>query len=117
MNYNKLSIAGHMCQDPELKVVGAKDTSVCNFSVAVNGKFKKGDEWMERTDFIDVVAWGKTAEIICEHFTKGKNIFLDGRFQQETWETDGSKRSKIVMVADTFYFVGPKAGGKDDVPF
>ena len=108
MNYNELRVAGHLCQDPELKVVGAKNTSVANFSVAVNGKFKKGDDWMERTDFIDVVAWGKTAEMIAENFSKGKNIFLAGRFQQETWETDAGKRSKIVMIADHFYFVGPK---------
>ncbi len=108
MNYNKLTIAGHLCGDPELKVVGADNTSLVNFSVAVNGRVKKGDEWGERTDFIDVIAWGKTAETIADNFTKGKNIFLEGRFQHETWEADGKKRSKIVMVVREFYFVGPK---------
>lgn len=108
MNYNELRVAGNLTADPELKVVGANEVSVCNFSIAVNGKFKKDGEWVERTDFIDVVAWGKTAEIISEFFIKGKNIFLAGRFQQETWEGENGKRSKIVMIAETFYFVGPK---------
>ena len=109
-NYNKVMLMGHLVRDPELKYIPS-GAAVCEFSVAVNNKFKSGDEWKDKTAFLDVIAWSKTAENIVKFFFKGSPIFIEGRLEQDRWEADGKKRSKIKVVLEKFEFVG---GGKGD---
>lgn len=113
-NFNKVIIAGHLTRDPEVKYLSS-GSAICNFSVAVSEKWKDkaSGEMKESTAFIDCDAWGKTAEIIGEHFAKGKPILVEGRLKQENWDDKetGKKRSKLKVTVDSFQFLG---GGKGE---
>ena len=99
---NSVNLTGRLTADPNFSVV--KEKGLCKFSIAVNDRFNK-----DNADFIDCVAWGKTAELIADHFHKGKEIGLTGRLKQERWETDeGKKRSRVTVICETFDFIGKK---------
>jgi single-strand DNA-binding protein len=87
--------------NPEYKVVGEK--SITKISIAVNRPMVK-----EKTDYFDAVAWGKTAELIGDHFRKGHKIGITGILTQERWEKDGQKRSKVVVQISSIDFLTPK---------
>ena len=99
---NSICLIGRLTADPDFKIVNDKGLS--KFTVAVNDRFNK-----DNADFIDCVAWGKIAELIADHFHKGKEIGLTGRLKQERWETgEGKKRNKITVICETFDFIGKK---------
>ncbi len=110
---NNWVLIGRIVKDPEISVT-TNGKALCKFSLAVNRQFNR-----DETDFFDVIAWGKTAEIIADHHNKGSQIAVTGRAQQERWEKDGQKRSKIVMVVDSFDFCGGKkeTADSDEVGF
>jgi len=93
---------GNLTRDPEFKNVGT--TNVCNFGIALNRQTKNGKE----TTFINIEAWGKTAENITKYFTKGKPILIEGRLKLDEWDdkTTHQKRSKLKVIAERFEFVG-----------
>lgn len=109
-NWNQITLAGHITRDPEMKFVGDKQTALATFGLAVNTGFGAN----KKPCFIDVKAWGKQAELIAQHFSKGSAIIVGGELQQETWEKDGQKRSKHVINLKDFGFIGGKGGGGDD---
>lgn len=125
MSYNRTILMGNLTRDPELREVGS--SSVCNFSIACNRRWKDKDgEMKEEVSYFDCAAWGPRGEIISKHFTKGKPILIEGELRQERWEQDGNKRSKVVVNVDDFTFVGSRneqpvgagAGASDDdIPF
>lgn len=96
--------------DPKLVYTKGTGDPVCDFRVAINDKFKKGDEWIDRSVFFDVSAWGKAAEQIAEFFKQGKEIFIVAEVRQENWEDNdtGKKRSKHVLQLIRWKFVGSK---------
>lgn len=110
-NYNKVILIGHMTRDPKLRQLPS-GTSVCDFGVAVNRTWTGEDgQKKEETCFVDCSAFGRTAENINRHFQKGRSILVEGRLRHETWESkEGGKRSKHVVVAETFAFVGGPPG-------
>ena len=107
-------ICGNLTRDPEVRYVGNNQTPICQFSLAVNDKRKQGDDWIEEVSYIDINLWSKTAEYFCESAKKGMTVTVEGRLKQETWEKDGDKRSKIVVVADRISFpnTGKSEGGR-----
>jgi single-strand DNA-binding protein len=133
-NYNYCCIVGNLTRDPEVKFIPS-GTAVAAFGVAVNEKYKVGEDWKERVNYFDVEAWGKLAEICGENLAKGRNVLVAGALRYESWEKDGEKKSRIKIVADKVQFLGakpegkskeePKANGKktppvssdDDIPF
>ena len=93
-NLNNVALTGNLTRDIELKTT-ANGTQVANATIAVNG-FKEGD-----TSFIDLVLFGKTAEIAAKYTAKGQQIGVSGRLQQRSWEAkDDTKRSVIEVVVD-----------------
>ena len=104
---------GRLTKDPELKTTQTSNTSVTNFSLAVNRRFvKEGEE--RQADFINVVAWGKLAEFINNYFKKGQQVGIIGRIQTRTWDDEqGQKHYVTEVVAEEIYFIGSK---KDSVP-
>lgn len=108
---NKVLLIGNLTRDPELKYT-PQGTAVCDFSIALNEKFKAKDgSWQEKVHFIDIAAWGRTAEVCGEYLRKGRPVFVEGRLQQDRWEQpDGQKRSKIRVTADRVQFLGGPAG-------
>lgn len=102
---NKVCLMGRMCSDPELKRT-QNGTAVCSFTLAVARDFRP-DNGDRQTDFIDVVAWTKTAEFISRYFSKGQAIVICGRLQTRNWEDkNGNKRKVTEVVADSTYFAG-----------
>lgn len=106
---NKCHFSGNLTRDPELKFTPG-GTAVLNFTIAVSRKYKKGEELQTETAFIDAVAWDTGAETINKYFKKGDAIIAHGSMQQENWETDGQKRSKLKLRVEEFEF--PPGGNK-----
>lgn len=91
---NKVILMGRLTKDPELRYTNNK-TPVCSFTIAVNNGY--GEK--QQTDFINCVAWNKTAEFVTKYFTKGKMIVIaDGRISTRSWETQDGKRAYATEV-------------------
>lgn len=103
---NSAIIIGRLTAAPELKTT-PNGVPVTSFSVAVDRKFRQGEE--KKADFIDVVAWRKTAEFVCSHFCKGSMIAVQGAIQSRNYEDrNGQKRTAIEIVAENVSFCGDK---------
>jgi single-strand DNA-binding protein len=107
-SFNKVILMGNLTRDPELKYTQSQ-TAVCNFSMAVNRKFKGGDGQMkDEAVFVDCTAWGKKAENIQEYVHKGQPLFIEGRLTLNSWEKDGQKHSKLLVTVETFQLMGDR---------
>jgi len=121
---NKVFLIGNLTRDPELKYT-ANGTGIARFGLAVNRTYNSQDGEKKETCFVDITAWDKLAEVCNEHLTKGRLILVEGRLQYQSWESeDGTKRSKIEVVAQNIQFLGGKSDDQnetestdDDVPF
>ena len=114
MNLNKVLIAGRLTRDPQLSSTPA-GVAACDFGLAVNEKWKGADGQMqEEVTFIDCRAWKRTAEVINEHFSKGKPIFIEGKLHLSQWEDkdNGAKRSKMSVTVRSFEFISEPQGGQ-----
>jgi len=128
MNFNKAMIGGRLGKDPELKQ-SQGGTAVCKFSVATSERRGSGRDAKEVTTWHNVIAFGKTAELIAKFFSKGKPIFIEGRIDNSQYEDkQGNKRSFSQVIVDRFCFVGsksdsdsgsaaPRDDSPDDIPF
>jgi len=108
---NNVVIGGNVCRDIELRTIPS-GTSVCEMSLAINDRVKKGTEWVDRTSFVDVVLWGRTAEIADQYLSKGSPCVIVGRLEQQTWEKDGKRHSKLKVIGEKMQLLGGKSGGK-----
>ena len=98
---NRITIMGRICNEIELRRT-ASGTAVTSFTLAVDRDFSKGEK---ETDFIECVAWGKTAEFVQKYFGKGRVAAVSGRLQIRGWtDKDGNKRKTAEVVADSVYF-------------
>ncbi len=111
--FNKVIMVGNLCADPELRYT-AQGTPVCNLRLAVNEKVKSGDEWKDEVLFIGVTVWGKQGEACAQYLDKGKQVLVEGRLKENSWETDGQKRTKMEIVANQVKFLDGKP--KEEVP-
>ena len=110
--FSKAIVTGNITRDPEMRSVST-GTQVCSFSVAVNRNFRASDgAQKESVSFIDCVAWGKAAEVICQYAKRGTGILVSGRLEQHSYETkDGQKRSRTEIIVEDFNFLGGRADG------
>jgi len=107
-------LIGNLTRDPELRYL-ASGMAICKFGLAVNDRVKKGDEWTEKVNFIDIVVWGKQGENCSEYLSKGRSACVDGRLTYSSWETDdGQKRSKLEVTAERVVFLGGRGGEAPD---
>lgn len=107
---NKAIIKGNITRQPEVSYT-PKGTAICSFGVAVSKRWKNdAGEQHEKTTFIECKCWGKTGEVICQHFDKGSPILLEGELDVEQWEDkqSGQKRSKMLVLVQNFEFCGDK---------
>ncbi len=111
-NYNRVIIAGNLTRDPEVRFL-ANEKAVCNLGMAINRRYRgKDGETQEETTFVDVEAWGRTAELVGQYLTKGRGALVEGRLKLDAWEDkDGNKRSKIKVVADSVQFLDSRGAG------
>jgi single-strand DNA-binding protein len=104
-SFNKVILLGNLTRDPEVRYT-PNGIAVASFSIAVNRKYKQGEETKEEVSYIDVVVFGKQAESCGQYISKGDSVLIDGRLQQRRWETeDGQKRSKVEVVAQSVNFM------------
>jgi single-strand DNA-binding protein len=103
--FNKIILIGNLTKNPELRYT-PNGTPVANFGLAVNRKYRQGEELKEEVCYIDIVVFGKQAEHCSQYLGKGQGVIVDGRLQQRRWETeDGQKRSKHEVVAQAVTFL------------
>ncbi|MDH5656133.1 MAG: single-stranded DNA-binding protein [Spirochaetia bacterium] len=108
---NQVMLIGRLTRDPELKQVGS-GTSLCRFSIANNRNYTQNGERKEEVSFFNCVAWGKQAEIITRYCSKGKQVAIEGRLKQNTWEDkDGKKQSTVDVVVNQLQMLGPSSEG------
>lgn len=111
---NKAILMGRLTRDPEIKYTTTNNTMVVQFTLAVNRRFsKQGEE--RQADYINVVAWDKTAEFCSKYFKKGQQVGIIGRIQTRNYDDkDGKKVYVTEVVAEETYFADTK---KEDNPF
>lgn len=114
-DFNQAIILGNLTRDPELRYT-SKGQAVTSFSVATNRRWtnRETNEPQEATEFHNVVAWGKLAEICSQILYKGRKVLIAGRLQTRSWEgQDGLKRYTTEIVASDISATGaPKATGE-----
>jgi single-strand DNA-binding protein len=108
---NKVILVGHLGADPELRYT-ADGTAVCNFRMATTEKFKdRQGNMQERTEWHKVVAWRNLAEVCGRYLSKGRQVYIEGKIQNDTWEKDGVKQYSYKILADTVQFLGGAGSG------
>ena len=101
---NKAILMGRLTADPALRHTQS-NRPVTSFALAVDCSYGKE----QQADFIDIVAWNKTAEFVCQYFRKGLLVAVEGRLQTRFWEDkQGNKRKSVEVVADRVYFAESK---------
>jgi len=109
MYLNKAFIIGNLTRDPELRALpsGAK---VCSFGVATNRVYKDKDgNKQESAEFHNITAFAKLGELSGQYLKKGQQVLVEGRIQTRSWETNGEKKSRTEIIAESIQF-GPKSG-------
>ncbi|HET7528917.1 MAG TPA: single-stranded DNA-binding protein [Candidatus Saccharimonadales bacterium] len=110
-SFNQVTLMGNLTRDPELRTTPSGAT-VCGFSLALNRSYKNAEgNWVEATDYIDIVAWGPLGERVAQYLSKGRPALVSGRLQSRSWEQEGQKRSKVEVVANDVTFLGGPGGG------
>lgn len=112
-NINRVLVAGNLTRDPQVRFF-ANERAVADFGIAVNRRFRGADgENKEETTYIDIEAWGRTAELVGQYLTKGRSCFVEGRLKLDQWDdkNSGQKRSKLKVVADNVQFLDGRSGG------
>lgn len=101
---NKVILIGRLTRDPELNFAAGSGTAVTRFGLAVKRPFKK-----DESDFINCVAFGKSAETIAQYITKGRQLAVTGSIRSGSYDAkDGSKRYTSDVVVESFEFIGNK---------
>lgn len=100
--FNLVVLSGRITANPELKTT-ANGVPVCTFAIAVDRRYKQGKE--KQTDFINIVAWRGTAEVVAKHFTKGSLIGIEGSIQTRKYQDkEGNNRTVFEVIANNVQF-------------
>lgn len=114
-SFNKVILVGNLTRDPELRST-PNGTSVCRFALAVSRQFRNSDgSAREEVCFVEVDSFGKQAETIARYMVKGRPILVEGRLRLDQWESqNGEKRSRLMVVAESFQFLGNNRSDGDN---
>ena len=108
-SFNKVILLGNLTRDPEMRYTPS-GTPVASFGLAVNRRYRQGDEQKEEVCFVDISAFGRQAELAGEYLGKGRMVLIEGRLQFRSWEDqNGQRRSKLDVVAERVNFM-PRTG-------
>lgn len=112
---NKVILIGNLGKDPELKYTPS-GTAFAKFSLATNERYKdKAGEWQDRTEWHNIVAWQRTAEIAAEYLKKGRSVYVEGRIQTRSWDDKQSGQKKYIteiVANDLVLLGGPREGSE-----
>lgn len=120
---NSVTLVGRLTADPELRSLSS-GTSVCGLRLAFTSSRKDSSgAWVDESNFVDVTVWGGQGESAARHLAKGRRVGILGRLRFSEWEAkDGTRRSKIDVVADRVQFLdsreegGERQAPRSDVP-
>lgn len=115
-SFNRVLLMGNLTRDVEMRHTPS-NLAIAKFGMACNRKWKTPEgEQREEVMFIDCEAFGKTAEFMSQFFSKGRPVLIEGRLKLDQWEDKETKakRSKHVLVVESFHFVDSKPGGGGD---
>ena len=117
MSVNKVILVGRLGKDPELKYTSG-GSAVATFSLATNRQWKGQDgQKAEETMWHNIVAWGRQAEVIKEYMSKGRQIYIEGRISNRSYDDkDGNKRYISEVVVENFQFLGDRSSGAGPSP-
>ena len=110
---NKVILVGNLGKDPEVKYT-PQGTAVAKFSVATSSSYKdKSGEWQETTEWHNVVAWARTAEVAGEYLKKGSKVYIEGRLKTDSWDDkqSGQKKYMTNVVVEELIMLGGKGEG------
>lgn len=113
MYLNKAILIGNLTRDPELKAI-ASGNKVCTFSIATNRTYKDSNGVrQEKTDYHNIVVWGKTAENVATYMKKGSQVLVEGRMETRSWDdaATNTKKYRTEIIADTVQFGAKSSGG------
>ena len=125
---NRVCLFGRLGNDPELRITQG-GTALLKLRMATSERVKKGNEWVEETEWHSVTMWGKRAEGLAKHLTKGSKVLVEGRLHtSEYTDRDNNKRYSTEVVASSIEFGGDKRGASagrgsrqpgedDDIPY
>jgi single-strand DNA-binding protein len=114
---NKVILVGNLGKDPELKYT-PQGTAVAKFSLATTEKYKdKAGEWQDRTEWHNIVAWARTAEIAAEYLKKGRTVYIEGSIRTNSWDDkeSGQKKYRTEIVANELIMLGGGRGEGGDL--
>ena len=113
-NFNKVFLMGNLTRDPQLGYTPS-GTAVAKMGIAINRKYhdSKTNEMKDETTFVDLEAWGRTAELASQYLAKGRLVFIDGRLRLDKWQdkTTGQNRQKLLVVVENIQFLDAKGAG------
>lgn len=119
---NKAIIVGNLGRDPELRSTPSGQT-LAKFSVATTRKWRDRDgNLQEQTEWHNIVCWGRQAEVAGQYLTRGKQVYVEGRLQTDSWEDKetGKKMYRTEIVCDNFQMLGSRgdapSGPRQDGP-
>ena len=113
---NRVCLVGRLTAKPELRYTGS-NTAYTRFSIAVNRTFSNAQGERE-ADFINIVAWRRQAENICQYLDKGSQVSIDGRIQTGSFTgQDGNKRYTTEVVADNVQFLDTRRSQNNSSPY
>lgn len=114
---NRVTLVGRLTRDPELRHLSS-GIPVLQLGLAVNGRQKDDmGNWTDKPNFFDVKVFGNQAEMLSAHLSKGRRIGVDGRLEWSSWEAqDGTKRSKVEVVAQSVQFLDSRQDGEGGQP-
>ena len=108
---NKVILIGRLGKDPEMRYAPS-GTAISTFSIATNHSQKSEGEWVDKTEWHNILAFGKTAEFSGEYLSKGKLVFVEGRLQTSSWEDQqGVKKYKTEILVNDLQLIGGKGDG------
>ena len=113
---NKVILVGNLGKDPEVKYTPS-GIPVAKFSLATNERFKdKNGEWQDRTEWHNIVAWQRLAEIVGEYVKKGSKLYIEGKLQTSSWEDkqSGEKKYRTEIIAQDLVLLGGRGEGDSE---
>lgn len=116
---NKVMIIGNLGRDPEMRFAPSGQ-AITNFSVAVTRSWKNSEgQQQDETEWFNIEAWGRLAEISNEYLSKGRKAYVEGRLRTDSWEdkNTGEKKYRTKVVATEIQFLEPRAAQSADTSF
>jgi single-strand DNA-binding protein len=110
---NKVMLIGNLTRDPELKITPS-GAAVCTFGMATNSRYKKPDgSYEELTNFHNIVAWSKLAEICGQMLKKGMKVYVEGELRTRRWEENGQDKQKTEVRITEMILMRDKTNGEE----